>query len=164
LLLLGVMMAIAYTRHSAKRAALDVRGLYVMLRRGEEPAGPELKAPGRWADAFRFAIRQDAVSGPRLDTPKPGDRLFTAKRKLSKGHRTDIITIETDDGEKHDLGVGNSSLPLDNGLVLAFRDKRRARSPGRRSPAAGASAPTLTKPGQPDSRAFSSGPSEDPWL
>jgi hypothetical protein len=175
LLILGV-----YVRSNTHRAAVDVRGLYVMLRRGDDPVGPELKAPGRWSDTFRFVVRTDPVDGARLDTPKTGDRCFSARRKLARGRRTDLLTVVTDDGDKHDLGIGTSNLPLDNGLVLAFRDKRRAspasartktapekagRPPAApdpaRSPATG-QAPGQPKPTQSASRAPAS--FDDPWL
>jgi hypothetical protein len=176
LLILG-----AYVRNNAHRAAVDVRGLYVMLRRGDDPVGPELKAPGRWSDTFRFVIRNDPVDGARLDTPKTGDRPFSAKRKLARGRRTDLISVITDNGEKHDLGVGTSNLGLDNGLLLAFRDKRRASptsaktkaAPGKsrppasapdpiRNPATGQAPDQQAKPTQSASRAPSS--FDDPWL
>ena len=118
-LLVLLILLIGYARRRTRRKAADVRGLHAMLRRDGEAVCPDLKAPSRWADAFRFGI-QDA-DGPhaRLAHPRPSDRAYVARRG-----RNGQVKVTTPTGEKYDIGIGAVGEPLPDGLHLAFRDTR----------------------------------------
>jgi hypothetical protein len=106
-------------RRHVRRARADVRGLYAILRRDAEQMGPELKAPARWADTFRFVIRDEAESNARLAHPRPDDRVYAAARGTNG-----TVKVVTPEGEKYDIAVGGLGEPLPNGLQLVFRDMR----------------------------------------
>ena len=81
--------------------------------------GPELKAPARWADTFRFVIRDETEENARLAHPKQDDRTFSAARG-SNG----LVRVVTPEGDGYDIAVGGLGEPLPSGLQLTFRDTR----------------------------------------
>ena len=117
-LLLGVLLS--FLRWRKRRGEHDVRGLYVVIRRDGELVGSELKAPGKWADTFRFVIRDESEPNARLDYPSPDDEPYTARRG-----RTGQVKVQTPVGERYDIAVGSFGEPLPSGLQLAFRDAKR---------------------------------------
>lgn len=119
-LIIAAVIFLLWRRH-VRRARVDVRGLYAILRRDDEQMGPELKAPGRWADTFRFVIRDESEPNARLAHPKPDDRAYAAARGTN-GH----VKVVTPGGDKYDITVGGTGEPLPNGLQLVFRDTRNA--------------------------------------
>ena len=117
LLLIAIILFLR--RRRVRRARADVRGLYAILRRNGEQMGPELKAPARWADTFRFVIRDETEENARLAHPKQDDRTFSAARG-SNG----LVRVVTPEGDGYDIAVGGLGEPLPSGLQLTFRDTR----------------------------------------
>lgn len=120
LLILAVLFVL--WMRAAHRRKVDVRGLIAILRRGGEQMGAELKAPGKWADTFRFIIRDEEQQTARLDYPQPGFSAFTVKR-AANGQ----VRMITPGGERYDVVVGGPGEVMESGLELAFRDLRRRR-------------------------------------
>jgi hypothetical protein len=121
LVLLGV--AVALLRRAVRRRRIDVRGLRARLLRDGVQLGPDLTAPGKWADTFRFVIREDPQPGrePRLDHPQSGEQAYSARR-LDRGS----VTVRTPAGAKLDrilVGGQAEALPRDGSLALAFFDR-----------------------------------------
>jgi hypothetical protein len=137
----------------------DVRGLVAILRRNGDQLA-ELKAPSRWADTFRFIIRDKVdpiapapgapVAGigsgftvvgngngaqpaqPWLDYPQAGFSEFMVRRSKAGGE----VKLTTPTGHQpFDVVVGGPGVHIDqDGLELAFRDtSRRRRTSGRSS-------------------------------
>lgn len=122
-LLVLAILAVLWMR-AAHRSRVDVRGLVAILSRDGEQMGAELKAPSKWAEAFRFTIRDEDQKTARLDFPRPGLSAYTVKRGANGEVRLMAPT-----GERYDVVVGGPGETLeDNGLELAFRDTRRRRS------------------------------------
>ncbi|PRX98563.1 VWA domain-containing protein [Allonocardiopsis opalescens] len=129
-LLLAATLAAGYASllRARRREAADVRGLYAVLLRHGAPAGPDLRAPGKWSDRFRFVIRDEDGVAPRLEHPLPGETPYTAWRD-----RSGRIGVTTPRGERYLITPGGAGEALPGGLHLAFRDERRPakRTPGR---------------------------------
>jgi len=165
LILLALILLAAYARRRAHRAAVDVRGLYAMLRRDGDRVGAELKAPGKWAETFRFVILDEEGPYPRLDHPKSGDRGYVARRG-GNGQ----VKVVTPAGEKYDISAGGPGEPLPSGLHLAFRDAAHAAASAA-PPDGGVSASVGTGPGTPPRPGPPTPPggppaepAPDPWL
>jgi len=161
LLILAVLLA--FLRRRARLAA-DVRGLSAVIRRNGEPVGPDLRAPSKQNQTFRFVIRDEGELTERLDYARPDDSVYVARRgKIGQ------VRVETPTGELYDITVGSSGEPLPSGLWLAFRDARYPGSRARPSQseesmvARGLMPPTPSAdPGQ--GTAASPSPPDDPWL
>ena len=108
-------------RRALHRWRVDVRGLVAILRRDSEQLG-ELRAPGKWDDSFRFAIRDEHEQTARLDYPQPGLSLYSVRRT---GDRE--VTLTTPTGEKYeDIVLGGVGESIEGtGLVLSFVDRKR---------------------------------------
>jgi hypothetical protein len=161
-IILLILAAFAlYLRHRKRRQAVDVRGLYVTIRRNGERVGAELKAPNKRAETFRFVIRDEGEPTERLDYPKPEDSVYTARRAGTG--QVDVVTAA---GERYRVTIGGSGEPLPSGLQLAFRDVRKA--PSRRTPrlngdrASAHRRPPAPEPADQGPVAAPSPP--DPWL
>lgn len=126
-LLLLVVLAAAgwYGWRQAHRRRIDVRHLTAELRRNGERVGAPLKAPSKWAEEFRFVIRDLEGAYPRLDHPsKPGDRSpYRASRDVNGS-----VAIRTPDGQRDIITLSGQGLRLTDGLSLSFRDSRPAAS------------------------------------
>ena len=106
------------------------------------------RAQSRWADAFRFIIRDEAEPTARLDFPQPGFSEYQVRR--SGPGEVKLMTPAR--GEPYDVVVGGPGEVMDhNGLELAFRDTRRPRGGrsgwgDRRGPSRRVSSPRPTAP------------------
>jgi hypothetical protein len=101
LLLAAVLAALLVLWRRARRAAVDVRGLYAGLRRDGDPVGADLKAPSKWADEFTFVIKDADGPYPRLDYTRPGDPVYRARRGANGA-----IVVRTPEGEKYEIALG----------------------------------------------------------
>ena len=120
IILVLLVLAIATSRRRQHRKDADVRGLSAMLRHDDgSPACAALKPPSRRADSFRFVIRDEDLSRPRLVHARSGDRAYVARRA---GHGK--VRLVTPEGDKSDITVGGSGEPLPDGFHLAFADTR----------------------------------------
>jgi hypothetical protein len=154
-----VLLAYGWFRRRARRARADVRGLSAELQRDGDQIGARLKAPSKWADQFRFAIRDLDGQYPRLDYPRPQDRAYVAWRG-SGGQ----ITVRTPGGEKYDITLGGHGEALTNGYLLVFHERPRGRrSPGPSAEQNGARgpAPSEAPAARPERTADED---SDPWL
>ena len=153
---------LAFRRRRARRAATDVSGLYAIIRRNGERVGAELKAPSKWAETFRFVIRDEGEPTARLDYPRPEDSAYSARR--GRGGQVKVVTPT---GEQFDITVGGSGEPLPSGLQLAFRDTKHATVKLRSSPngnlTSSMPAPQPADPGEP-AAPYSPSPQLDEWL
>jgi len=159
LLLIAIFLIVR--RRRVHRTRVDVRGLYAMLHRDGEQMGPELKAPARWADTFRFVIRDEAEPNVRLAHPKPDDHVYAAVRGTNGQ-----VKVVTPEGDKYDIAVGGLGEPLPNGLQLLFRDTRyvaQGARPGQSGGLAGTGGLTGTSVSKPASASRPS-PEPDEWL
>jgi len=122
-----IILALPWMR-ATRRRKVDVRGLIAILRRDGEQMGAGLNAPGKWAETFRFIIRDEEQQTARLDYPQPGFSVYTVRR-ADNGE----VRLVTPEGERYDITVDGPGEPLRNGLWLAFRDTRRRPLPRPRS-------------------------------
>jgi hypothetical protein len=130
-LIAAVVLALT-ARRRARRRAVDVRGLYAILRDSSgDRVISELKAPGRWSDTFRFVIREEEGRSPRLDTRKPGDAEHEARREVARRRRTGTVIVASPEGEEYRVLIGSPGEPIPGDVRLAFRDVPRA---GKRVP------------------------------
>jgi hypothetical protein len=127
LIALLAIAAFLFARRRSRRAKINVRGLHASLSRDGEVVGAELRAPSKWADEFRFVIRDPDGQYPRLDNPRPADRPYVARRDANGK-----VRVRTPEGERYEIPLGGRGEALTNGLLLAFRDAQRRRSPVRR--------------------------------
>ncbi len=115
-ILLLITLAL-YVRRLNRRRRVDVRGLFAVLSRDGEQVVHELKAPGRWAETFRFVIHDEESPQPRLDYPRPGDRAYVARR-AANGR----VSVKAPDGDRYDMPAGGAGERLPSGIHLALRD------------------------------------------
>jgi hypothetical protein len=130
-LVLLVVLALFLRRLNRKRQ-IDVRDLSVSLSRDGTPLGHELKAPGKESDSFRFMIRDEDTTDPRLDYPQRGDRPYLVKRVTHGRIRvraSDRVKVLAPDGGKYNIAVGGVGEPLPNGIYLSFQDRRHRLKP-----------------------------------
>jgi hypothetical protein len=166
LLLLVLLALAAYARRRGRRAAADVHDLFAMLRGGSEGATvSQLKAPSRWSDTFRFVIREEEGRSPRLDSRKPGDEEYEARREVVRSRRTGAVSVITPQGEELRVSLGGPGEELPIGVRLAFRDADR---PGQvtQPHAGGGTSATRINPGPvplPGQPASTAGSHEDIW-
>jgi hypothetical protein len=183
--LIALVIAAILWRRAVIRARKDVRGLVATLKRDGQELGRPLAAPGRWADTFRFIIRDEQEPVARLDFPASGFSVYQVKR--SRPGEVKLITPTA--GEPYDVVVGGPGEVMDhNGLALSFRDSRRKQVrrgvPGSRgsaarpgssgqgpapagAPSAGSPAPGGSSPGgsgQGGTVTSGSGQQKDEWL
>jgi hypothetical protein len=167
LLLMAMLLIFSYARRGIRRAELDVRGMRVTLHSNGVSLA-EYKAPSKRADALRFVVKNDPATGePRIDRARSGDHSFTARRQLEHGRRSGVVTVTTDQGDKHEIQLGGQALTIDKGMEIAFHDRRRGRSPGGASQAddgAGATSPEASPSGSSVSQGSTIDPNDDPWL
>jgi von Willebrand factor type A domain len=167
LLLIAAIVLAVSARRRAHRRAVDVRGLYAMLRgsNGDDVIS-ELKAPNRWSDTFRFVIREEERRSPRLDTRKPGDAEHEARRDVRRSRRTGTVIVTTPEGEDYHVSIGSPGEPLPRGVRLAFREVARARTgrPPSQPKATGLGTGSGSGPPQAtEHSAPATSPSEDIW-
>jgi hypothetical protein len=152
------LIALALARRAARRARVSVRGLRAVLSRDGERVGAELRAPSKWADEFRFVIRDADGQYPRLDTPRSEDRPYAARRAAAGK-----VHVRSADGDRYEILLGSQGADLSNGLYLAFHDGQRRRTTATRlissAPRPAAQAPSL----RPTSEHPASN-QPDPWL
>jgi membrane protein implicated in regulation of membrane protease activity len=130
-LVLLVMLALLL-RRLERRRQIDVRDLSVSLSRDGTLLGHELKAPGKESDSFRFMIRDEDGTDPRLDYPQRGDRPYLARRVTHGRIRvraSDRVKVVAPDGGKYNIAVGSVGEPLPNGIYLSFQDRRHRPRP-----------------------------------
>ncbi|MFA1548394.1 choice-of-anchor X domain-containing protein [Actinomadura chokoriensis] len=141
-LLLLALALLLYLRRRARRARVDVRGLRACLRQdGAELA--VLKAPGKWADEFRFVVHDSAAGGPGLDYPQPGHSPVRARR----GAAGKVVVQLPEGGPRYEIAIGGDGEPFEEtGLTLAFTDTR-GRRPTRPQRASRRSADAPASPG-----------------
>ncbi len=114
-----------------------LRGLVLILRRNSEKMGADLKAPGKWAETFRFIIRDEDQPSARLDYPQPGLPAYTARR-AGNGE----VRVVTPSGERFEVVIGGPGEHLEGSqLELAFRDGRKRRGPQPRPASRGRGSP-----------------------
>jgi len=167
-LLVLATLAVLWMR-AAHRSKVNVRGLVAILSRDGEQMGAELKAPSKWAEAFRFIVRDEDQKTARLDFPRPGLSAYTVKRGANGE-----VRLMTPTGERYDVVVGGPGETLeDSGLELAFRDTRRrsatpraAATPRRATPRENGARESVPRSAdQNGTSTSSSAPSqEDDWL
>ncbi|GAA1985938.1 hypothetical protein GCM10009799_09250 [Nocardiopsis rhodophaea] len=169
LMLIGVvaLTAAIAVRNARVRARRDVRGLVAELYLGDQRVGPELRAPSRWSDTFKFTVREPEGPGqePRLDTPDRGAACYIAFRTPP-----DSVRIRTPHDQTRTVKIGGSGTQLSDGLLLAFRDERRVSA----SPPPPCPDPTDTRHGNTGTGRdaetdtgvgnFRPHSSEDPWI
>jgi len=124
IILIALIIAALLWRRAIIRARIDVRGLVATLRREEQELGRPFKAPDRWADTFRFIIRDEHEPTARLDFPQTGFSVYLVKR--SRPGEVKLMTPGRP--EPYDVVVGGPGEVMEhNGLRLSFRDTRRKR-------------------------------------
>jgi len=153
-LLLLIALAL-YLRRVERRHQIDVRDLLISLSRDGTAVGPELRAPGKQSDTFRFMIRGESGTDPRLDYPQQGDRPYAARR-ITHGkvrvRASDRVKVAAPDGGSYKIALGGVGERLPDGTDLSIREKRhdKTRTPrSRRGPDRTAPAPEPTPPSQP---------------
>lgn len=133
--LLSLIALALFLRRAERRRQIDVRDLSVRLSRDGNQLGQELKAPGKESDSFRFMIRDEDGSEPRLDFPQRGDRPYLARRVTHGRIRvraSDRVRVVAPDGGRYNIAVGDVGEALPNGVRLSFQDRRhRPKPPGR---------------------------------
>jgi hypothetical protein len=157
LVALLALVAFFLARRRGRRARFNVRGLYASLSRHGEQVGAELRAPSKWADEFRFVIRDGDGQYPRLDNPRADDHPYVARRGANGR-----VRVRTPEGERYEISLGGQGEALTNDLLLTFRDSHRRRSPIRPRPSAELSPVQATPPSPLAQR--SPGAEPDPWL
>jgi hypothetical protein len=129
ILIVLAILAMFWRRH-VRRAAVDERGLSVVLAGGGGLSAP-LRAPTRgWADAFRFMIRNEDEPGQRrLDNPRRGeaDSAYVVRRELEKRRRTGRIIVQSPAGQEYTPTIGGPAESMPSGAGVAFRDIKMAK-------------------------------------
>jgi len=154
-LLIAIILIISFAlwRRAVLRRRVDVRGLVAILRRNGGQLGGELPAPPKWSDSFRFIVRDEFEPSARLDFPMRGSSPYTVRR-AGNGE----VTLMTPTSERYEhIVVDGPGERLDNGLEIAFRDRRRPRA---------AAHARAVRPPKPETRPVPSlpGSNDDPWL
>jgi hypothetical protein len=116
--LLLILVAFCLRRLDRRRQR-DVRGLVAALRCDDGSPGPELKAPGKRADRFRFVIRQPEGVQPLLDYPGTGDPVYVARRD-GRGR----VVVRTPDGSSCEIEPGGPGERIAAGVQLTFYDSQ----------------------------------------
>lgn len=142
--LAALIVAGLFALRARRRWKKSVTDLTAILRRDGTELGAPLKAPRKWSDTFTFIIHDEGGSDPRLDWPHPGMPVYQVRRSGNG-----MVKLLTPTNDSYDIVVGSSGERLEhNGLVLAFRDHRRARA--RSGGAGGPARPQpVTKPPTP---------------
>src|ERR1700683_817057 len=100
-----------------RRRCLDVRGISVELSLDGRLLSV-IRAPLRWADAFRFAVRDEGAHS-RLSYPPSGDQVFVVRRDRKPGQ----FRVVTAAGEELVVGAGDPGFNMGGGLRLAMTDR-----------------------------------------
>ena len=157
IIVLAIVLYILMRRRS-RRARINVRGLQAFLSRNGEQVGAELHAPSKWADEFRFVIRDPEDRYPRLDFPRPMDRPYVARRGANG-----YVRVRAPEGERYEIAFGGQGEALSNGLRLVFRDKQRRRQSARAQVPVPEKSPRGTTPPS-TATPSTTEPEADPWL
>lgn len=161
--LILLIVLVLWQRRRAWKRRVGVKGLCVSLTLDGERVGPELNAPSRWAQEFRFIVRDPDGDQPRLLPPRQGgdDPVFTARRRDGGG-----VLLRTPEGDAEELSFGAESGPLPSGHRLVFRDtaRRRRRSDRRGVWKRPAPQPGPTPPEPPGPLPRPTPDFDDPWF
>jgi hypothetical protein len=117
LALLGI--AIALFLRARWRRRVDVRDLQANVARGDLPA-IDVAAPRRWADRFRFVLREQPGEPLSLALANPADtaNVYTVRRA-----RHGQLTVTAPGGESRTDPAG-TRIPLPSGVILWVQDRR----------------------------------------
>ena len=134
-----LLIAALAMRAVHRRRRLDARGLVAMLYRDGRETW--LRAPDTPSREFRFIIRDEASSAPRLDAARDSDDACVLRRRPDG-----LVDLQTPSGIRAVLPP-ETPEPIGNGLGLAYRDERSVHLDPWQTPDTGADG---TAPGRPE--------------